>query len=83
MARRTALAVVGALFAVPIAAMVVSTPAPRYWWMMWPEVLGGMSPRASASKMPWPTEPGARSSAVTVEHHWYSSPAMGKFSAVR
>ena len=49
----------------PIAAIVVSTPAPRYWWMMCPAVSGGMSPRASASKMPRPTEPGARSSAVT------------------
>ena len=52
----------------PIAATVVSTPAPRYWWMMWPAVFGGMSPRASASKMPRPTEPGARSSAVTPAH---------------
>ena len=67
----------------PIAAIVVSTPAPRYWWMMCPAVPAGMSPRASASKMPRPTEPGARSSAVTPEHQPYSSPAMGKFSIVR
>lgn len=30
-----------------------------------------------------PTEPGVRSSAVTVERHWESSPAIGKLSAVR
>lgn len=67
----------------PIEAIVVSTPAPRYWWMMWPAVWGGMSPRASASKIPRPTEPGANSSAVTVEHQSYNSPAIGKLSAVR
>lgn len=66
-----------------MAAIVVSTPAPRYWWMMWPAVPGGMSPRASASKIPRPAEPGARSSAVTPEHQPYSSPAIGKLSAVR
>ena len=51
-------------------AMVVSRPAATYWWMMWPQLSAGISPRSAAAKMPWPMLPGSSWSMVSCDRHW-------------
>jgi hypothetical protein len=69
--------------ALPMAAIVESSPAATYWWMIPLQLSWGITPRSAAANTARPMLPSARSPAAIAEAHSKSSPAMGKFAAVR